>query len=348
MKYIITGLLVVCVGSSCGKTQLSGTSLTSQVSSDAGLSVVLDTGIPSGDSGVQLSISNTDPACLDGQYREAFARNDIDVSDIIANFTPDTNGNASAKALMVDILSRRFPLGAYLIEQGTSSGAFKDCPWLFVNDLTSVEDIINGVSGAVHECGHSVDLKGDFGTYVFTESLQFSCSGGSHYNTPAPPAQSLLRNDEFVHLWPPCLDNQYSNCDFYAASHWTHQSMSSLLEELLQYVNDIAASYAVYDLSEMPIIEREGALTMLWWLQRYLRIMRTDPTYSNVYEQLLGSTCWQEMILSVWGRAWLFLDATAALASNDDREIQSFIEDPTLLEEIDRIRVLSGCKSSLN
>jgi hypothetical protein len=55
--------------------------------------------------------------------------------------------------------------------------------------------------------------------------------------------------------------------------------------------------------------------------------------------------CWREAILTVWGRAWLYLDATSGmphLGIADDM-LTTLVSDPDLLAEIQLLRDAEGC-----
>jgi len=148
---------------------------------------------------------------------------------------------------------------------------------------------------------------------------------------------------KYVNLWPPCTNGNFQDCDVYAEIYFDQQGYDLLLEELLQYINDAAASYAVADLEGSGFIERHGAITMLWWLERYLKIMRTTPEFAPKYDALLADECWRDLTLTIWGRGWQFLDATAESATDNDNILQAFVEDPALLSEIERVRAASSC-----
>jgi hypothetical protein len=65
----------------------------------------------------------------------------------------------------------------------------------------------------------------------------------------------------------------------------------------------------------------------------------------RVYEGVLADACWRELILNVWGQAWLFLEATDGQRALgiDDAELEDLVKDPDLLAEIQRVRDAAGC-----
>ena len=66
--------------------------------------------------------------------------------------------------------------------------------------------------------------------------------------------------------------------------------------------------------------------------------------YPQAYT-VITNDCWREVILTVWGRAWLFLNATENIKKLGiaDAKILDLVMRPELLEEIQRVRDLEGC-----
>lgn len=63
------------------------------------------------------------------------------------------------------------------------------------------------------------------------------------------------------------------------------------------------------------------------------------------HELLLGTPCWRQVILTIWGRAWLYLDLSDGISSLgiDDDALLDLVLDPVLLGEIARVRDAAGC-----
>ena len=111
----------------------------------------------------------------------------------------------------------------------------------------------------------------------------------------------------------------------------------------MQYINSLATAYAFDDIavaSGESTSQRDGILTFLWYIERYLHLARAS--HPAAYDHLLhGSTGqWRHAILTVWGRAWLFLNASASERDLgiDDLGIMPLVTDPVLLDEIQRLR----------
>jgi len=123
------------------------------------------------------------------------------------------------------------------------------------------------------------------------------------------------------------------------------QGFSLLMEEAVQYVNSIATAWAFADQKprNRTISARDGILTFLWYIERYLRMARTD--FPGAYARITGDDCWRELTLSVWTRAQRYLELTDSEATLgiEDEVIEQLVNEPELLEEIERLRELEDC-----
>lgn len=289
-----------------------------------------------------------DPACVDGQYAEAIGTSLPAITDLTASYS-----EASYLAFVNEVLERRYPLGAHLVREGQRVGAssFGDCVALFTSRRSQAQTLMRELSTVVHECGHILDIRsGSFSgsAYVITEDLTFTCSRGDTTSRGGDTfARSLLNGDDYSALLP---DDFYR--DVYLDGDPTDgrfdggdQGFNSVLEEAVQYVNSLATDYYFRDqLGAFSITAKDGILTFLWYMQRYLRMARLE--YPGAYNRLTTDACWRNAILTTWGRAWLYLEAARAtrqLGINADR-IEQLVMDPNLLDEIERVRTAHGCR----
>jgi hypothetical protein len=307
-----------------------------------------DTSTPPSDASAPLPVSQmVDPGCVDGQYEETLPNPDGDISGLMASYTPDGYIEFIDAALQA-----RFPLGAALVEGGLQNQQIGHCIDFFLSNKSTPEAVVKQFSTIVHECGHFYDigLSGFEGaTYVITESLTLTCSGGDKKEYGGNTfVRSELTNDTFSDEYPPCPEGQFGgDCDFYANTYLAGQSgdqgFSMLFEEFVQYVNSLATGYAFNDFYAGSSSARDGILTFAWYIERYLYLARTK--YPDTYAFLANSACWREAILTVWGRAWLYLEATKdipALGISDDK-LKELVQTPALLAEIQALRDLHGC-----
>lgn len=176
--------------------------------------------------------------------------------------------------------------------------------------------------------------------------MSFTCGRGDTTTRGGDTfARSRMNGDTFSALLPDdfyrdvYLDGDPDDATFDGGD----QGFNSVLEEATQYVNSLATDWALRDQLSFSVSARDGILTFLWYIERYLYQARRE--FPNAYERLSGDTCWREAILTLWGRAWLYLDLTKEidqLGIGDD-VIEPLVLQPELLEEIDLLRERHGC-----
>lgn len=300
----------------------------------------------------------TSETCIDGQYAEVLPTPEVSLDAEVASYTP-----ANYLGFIDAALTKRYPIGAYLVENALLDQSMGHCVDFFLTQKGTAQDVIDRMSTIVHECGHFLDISvGGFfeDAYVITDTLTITCQGGS---TPSNGggktfSRSLIKGDIYGPLWPACASfGSGGDCDSYAPIYLDgdpndsefdsgDQGFGSLLEETVQYVNSLATGYAFNDFYTWGVSERDGILTFLWYLERYLRMARLE--HPSAYDHLMQSSCWREAILTTWGRAWLYLDLTedfSQLGLKDDI-LEPLVLDGDLLEEIERVRQFHGCPSN--
>lgn len=324
-----------------------------------------DTGVPPGDGGAAVGAMptgpNVDPACVDGRYAEVLPDSTVSISDLVAAYSPgDVDG------FIDQVLARRYPTGRQLVMEGNASRsvpAGSTCASLFLGDTSSASSVIQQLDTVVHECGHMADGERSSppeNTYVVTTSLLLTARQGDTTSRGGLTfARSRIVNDSYQTLRMPCGGTFGPSCDNYADTYLDgdpddstfdggDQGFNLLFEELVQYVNSLATGFAfsdVYMVGGRRVSERDGLLTFLWYTERYLRMARTD--FPSAYEHLSNgdSGRWRRAILTIWGRAWLYLEQTesAAHLGINDELLEGFVNDPDLLDEIQRLRTAEGC-----
>ena len=315
-----------------------------------------DGSVPQGDGGVPQTDSGTttptsplvDPGCIDGMYSEVLPNPDADIADLVAAYDPSMLDD-----FVIAVLERRYGVGAHLVE---GASATQDCIDRFIDDTSTAASVLRALPTVVHECGHMLDnaqSSGAESVYVLTETLSLSCSQGDAVGRGGLTfARNLIIDDEYQSLRPPCGGTFSPGCDFYADIYLDDglsgsQGFSVLFDEVVQYVNSIATALAITNELSGPgsVSERDGILNFLWYMQRYLRMARLE--HPSAYTHLVSGDggCWREAILTVWGRAWLYLDATAGMGhlGIDDDTLTTLVSDPDLLAEIQLLRDAEGC-----
>ena len=285
-----------------------------------------------------------DLECIDGQYRETLPSLEVDLSEHFDRYTEE-----GAIDFILTILNLRYPLGEKLVEEG-QMGRIGDCVEFFLRDRSSPTAIIRQLTTIVHECGHFVDLANgglSESHYVITDELSFTCSGGDTNGRGGNTfARSRINNDSYA--LEAC--SRGADCDFYRSVYLDgdpdnydfeggDQGYNSVLEETTQYINSLAVAYAFNDYYSASVSERDGILTFLWYVTRYLKMARED--YPQAYNFILNNDCWRELTLTLWGRAWRYLELTDGMNTLgiNDRAIKARLTND-LVSEIDRLREL--------
>jgi len=349
-------LLACGTASETGESDAAHSADVVQVESD----VTLPTGqVDSGTaSPMPPAAQEVDPGCVDGKYTEDLPVPSAGIDDLIEAYTPD-----EVLSFIIGALERRYPVGAEVLKGGLSAknSAFGigDCVEQFLHNRDTASQVISSLSTLVHECGHGYDISlGGFSgaAYFFTPETQFTCQGGSIPDFGGKTfARSLIMQDEYAALHTPCLAFGDKNCDdTYAAIYLNgdpedgefesgDQGFDTLLEETVQYVNSLATDYAFSEYVMGSVSARDGLLTFLWYVERYLRMARLE--HPDVYAHLIGDSCWRQAMLTTWGRAWLFLSLTEDMGSLgiDDAKLINLVRTPELLDEIRLVREAEGC-----
>lgn len=268
--------------------------------------------------------------------------------------------SAMAQSYLISALELRYPFGKSVVEGGLAnpiSPQQSNCVTAFIRDTSTATAVLRQASTVVHECGHFWDLgtsRGSSSNYVIAPGLTRACNRGDTTTRGGSTfARSLIKSDAFYSMRPACMNMSSANCDFYADIYLDgsptnatfesgDQGFNSLLEEANQYVNSLASALAFRDsFQNTRVSERDGILTFMWYLERYLLLARTS--YPQAYATLSQDACWREAILSVWDRGWFYLQATAPFASNlgiSDARLRTLVETPSLLAEVDALRRL--------
>jgi len=270
--------------------------------------------------------------------------------------------STQAQAYVIAALEKRYPIGKHILEGGISSplaASQGNCVDRFLQDKSNAQSVLRQASTLVHECGHFYDIgesTGSASAYVITDDVKFSCSKGDTTSRGGETfARSLLRGDGYYAEREACGGASPTGCDMYAdiyldgsATDGTFQSgdqgYSFVLEEAAQYVNSLATSLAFKEaFAGRKSTERDGILTFLWYIERYLRLARTE--HPAAYTLLSTDSCWRQATLTVWDRGWFFLEASKGESALgiDDAALEALVKDPTLTAEIDALRRLE-CK----
>ena len=291
-------------------------------------------------------------ACIDGQYTEPLPDTSKNIDDLVVSYKPE-----NAAAFIDQVLARRYPLGQQLVTEGVASR--HDCIAQYLRDKSSAKAVLNQLSLVVHECGHAADGERstfDEDTYIIKPSLVMAAkSGDTTTRGGLTFARGKILADGYQAMRVACGNNPSSTCDMYAHIYLDgfsgEQGFNMLFEELVQYTNSLVTDLAISDKLQdgFSTTDRDGLLTFLWYVERYLHLARTN--YPSAYQHLLTGDDgrWRRVILTQWGRAWYFLKAaeTNPYLGLYDNAIMPLVKAPELLDEIQRLRDAEDGQCSL-
>ncbi len=220
---------------------------------------------------------------------------------------------------MLGVLDRRYHLGHEIFVRGAASSR-GDCREVYVTAVDEPLEAYVDLPTVIHECGHYTDHDLDGGSFadnaylINLAPLEFFCHGGDAVergdNTFAVARiytdmyQDLLPNDG---LAPAYLGGDPDDTGFQLGD----QGVGFLLEETTQYINYLVTAYSLSpELSGRSNIYRDGTLSFLWYITRYLRMARLEYPSACDYIVQGDDGCWRQLILTLWGRAWLYLETT--------------------------------------
>jgi hypothetical protein len=310
-----------------------------------------------------------DKNCIDGEYilgpKEQFFTPDEfpSIQDLVSSFS-----SSNYMSFIYGVLERRYPTGKSIIEQAGGQSAVDKWLW----NTGSASSVLRGLGMAIHEVGHGLDestpenwyfisLDKDNNPLTFTTPGmhgEMTWSGSPQYSME----RSLLLDDDQNYKRPPAQSSEITTsnewgegpfgCDGnYAETYLTgdpnnssfeggDQGYNSLIEEYTQYVNSLAYAYYFQDYFR-PSSDRHAMYTWMWWNERYLRKIRNE--HPDQYEYLFTNKIWLELILTLWGRAWLYLSTGLAGMQPDSDYLHQLVQQQEMLEEIQRIRDACDC-----
>ncbi len=317
------------------------------------------------------SVVLVDKNCIDGEYilnpKEKFLKpNEFpSIQDLVNSYS-----KSNYMSFIYGVLGRRYPTGKSIIEQGGGQQAVDK--WLWSKE--TAQSVLNNLGMAVHEIGHGIDKQSPQNWYFITldknnSAFSFTTPGmhGKKTTSQSPMysmERSLLLADDQNYKRPPASSSKiFTSKEFgegpfgcdksYAETYLSgdpnnssfesgDQGYNSLIEEYVQYVNSLAMAYYFKDYNRASS-DRHALYTWLWWNERYLRKIRNE--HPDQYQYLLNNKVWLELILTLWGRAWLYLSTNIEGMQPDSKYLHQLVQEEVVLSEIQRIRDACNCNN---
>ncbi len=314
-----------------------------------------------------------DKNCIDGQYiltpkEQYLKKTEIpSISDLVSAYSED-----NFMEFVYGVLERRYPTGKAIIEQagGEPSLSF----WLSRRETAS--QVLGRLGTAIHEVGHGIDVSSPENVYYFTQTPEGTVyiitvpgmhGKGSTSSSPMfSMARSLLLADDQNYKRPPAESDEIKTskefgegpfgCDGGYAETYLNgdptdddfdggdQGFNSLVEEYSQYINSLAFAYYFRDYNlDRASSHRHALLGWLWWMERFLRKIRVE--HEDQYAYVSENKEWREFILTLWGRAWLYLRTDYPGMQPDSDQLTALVQQEEVLAEIQYIRDKCDCNN---
>ena len=273
-----------------------------------------DGGATGGDGGMTSTRTYSEPLCNDT----------ADLSDLASGYTV-----GALRSTAEAIAMRRYPIGLVFIEEQGD----EYLPGWF-QDTTTFGGVLDGFETAVHEGAHIWDFSNSPGgqhLYRVRDDLTITTAALDNYARSEILALHVDRDSDIY-------DEVYLE-DFSGT-----QGFNNLLDEYNAYVHSLAARYCTRDSlgSTRRISARDGILTMMYYVELYLKVARTN--HPDDYAEIIGDPGHLEMILTVWDRAEFWLDITEGMTELGirDETIRGWVYQADNLLEIEMLRDLAG------
>lgn len=233
------------------------------------------------------------------------------------------NTPAGLRAAARGIAERRYPIGVAFIDVQSDAQLMG---WF--QRRNTFADVLNGFEVAVHEGQHIWDLTMISATWPYRVRDDLVIR---------PRRLSNFNRSEILTLHANPDADSYD--EVYLRGQSGAQGFNTLLDEYLAYTHSLAARYCTRDglAGGTRISARDGILTMMYYVELYLKIARTQ--HADDYAEIVGDPAHLELIRTVWGRAefWLARSAPYPQLGLRDAQIRAWTYAPENLMEIEML-----------
>ena len=307
---LLSFFCVAAVGLGCGAPTSSGTG--GNLFDDA-----------STDGATPDASSNPDvPVTADGggAYTETLCNDTASLAELSGAYMNTAPG---LRAAVRGIAERRYPIGVAFVDVQNDQQLGT---WFRQRDTFA--QVLNSFEVAVHEGGHiwDITMARTEWPYRLREDLVIRARRLTNFN----------RSEILTLHTDPAMD---SYDEVYLAGQSGAQGFNTLLDEYVQYTHSLASRYCTRDglQAGTRISARDGILTMMYYVELYLKIARTQ--HPDDYAEIVGDPGHLELIRTVWARAEFWLARTASLPQLGlrDATIRTWVYDPENLMEIEML-----------
>jgi hypothetical protein len=212
------------------------------------------------------------------------------VSDIVSSY-----GGSGYKGQIIEAMNRRFPAGAYLLQQQkndpyfaqfSNSSSWKQTVGWFDTLVHEETHLFNAYHAIAQNKVHALYMRADLILYLPSDSNSFA------------------RSEIAPHLPPSLASSTYANT--YLTGQQGTRGFNALLDELTCYVNEVPALAAFGEYYSGGVSLRDGAAAFLNFLQVYLKIARSQ--YPGFYSAAQSHPGYVDAVRTLWLRTHFLYD----------------------------------------
>lgn len=258
-----------------------------------------------------------DPNCYSEPLDKA-----ADVADVVGAY-----GGADWKDDLIEAMDRRWPAGAYLLNEQRNDSYFDQ-----FSDSNNWAGMVGWLDTLTHEETH---LFNAYHAQAVGEhqALYFTADNILY----VPPEQGFARSEIMPHLIPEAAAGIYT---LYLEGSQGQRGFNAVLDELNCYENEVPGMAVFGEYYNGGISLRDGVGAFLYFLELYLRVARTD--HPDFYTWAQGQAVYVDAVKTLWKRGHFFLEEVGDDFPNLGISDQIYRDEAARAENIAELEMFTG------
>lgn len=248
---------------------------------------------------------------------------DAPIDDLVAAY-----GTGAWKDTLIEAMQRRYPAGAYLLDERRDDPYFDQ-----FSDPFDWAGMVGWLDTLVHEqthlfnAYHAIDVGEQASLYMREDLVLY-----------LPPGQGFARAEILGDLPPALAASIYA--DTYLTGDQGARGFNELLDETCAYVNEVPAMASFGEFYPGGVSLRDGTAAMLVFVQTYLRRARTQ--YPDYYAWAQSQPVYVEAVQLLWQRAHFFFEEVGDAHPNLGISDGEYRAEALRAENLDELRQFTG------
>ena len=267
---------------------------------------------------VPRDVSTTDTSTNNNECYSEPVSPEADISDLVARY-----GGSDWKDVLIEAFQRRHPASAWLLNAQRNDSYFSQ-----FSDSRSWSGMVGWIDTLSHEETHLFNAYNGQGMGWY-HSIYFTPDHIVYLNNPGGFPRSRVRSMMAVQS-----NGQYANT--YLQGEQGNRGFLSVLDETSCYLNELAALGVVGEHFPLAgVSSRDGSVALLYMLELYLRIARTE--FPADYARWQSNEDIVDIVATLWVRTHFFLSISDRHPSLgiEDLEYRRVIHEPANEAEIE-------------